>query len=106
MEETGGGLVIEKESIFFSISRKIADTYAWLRDKLISVFKLSSELITKALLGLKSFVTSCYEKIIKVLSRINTQLDNLDDQKKMVDIDCDAPNPGCPLTTRQPAEYS
>ena len=74
----------EKENIFVSISRKIGEAYAWLKDKLISLFKLFSESIAKALLGLKSFVTSCCEKLREVLSGINAQLDDHFGKKKVV----------------------
>ena len=74
----------EKENIFVSISRKIGEAYAWLKDKLTSLFKLFSESITKVFLGLKSFVTSCCEKLREVLSGINAQLDNHFGKKMVV----------------------
>ena len=33
-----------------------------------------------------------------------TKIEQLGNTRVYLDIDCDAPNPGCPLTTRQPAE--
>lgn len=75
----------EKEIILLSISRKIGEAYSWLRDKLYSFFKLFSESITKAFLGLKSFVESCFEKLREVVSWIFTQLQNLFQKKKLVD---------------------
>ena len=73
-----------KESIFVSVSKKIDEAYNWVKAKLNSLFKLFSESITEALLGLRSFVTSCCEKLREVLSGINTQLDNLSGKKMVV----------------------
>ena len=56
-----------KESIFVSVSNKIDEAYNWVKAKLNSLFKLFSESITEALLGLRSFVTSCCEKLREVL---------------------------------------
>ena len=79
-----GGEEEEKESIFLIISRKIDEAYTWLKNKLISLFELFSESITKALSGLKSFVNSCCEKLREVVLEINTKLNKFDVKKKMV----------------------
>ncbi|KAJ9701523.1 hypothetical protein PVL29_006747 [Vitis rotundifolia] len=75
-----------KESIFVSVLNKIDEAYNWVKAKLNSLFKLFSESITEALLGLRSFVTSCCEKLRKVLSGINTRLDKLFGKKMVVGV--------------------
>ena len=66
-----------KESILARVWKKMDEASTWAKAKVKSALKLFSELITDTVLRLRSFVTSCPEKLREVLPGINTQIDNL-----------------------------
>ena len=74
-----------KESILARVWKKMDEASTWAKAKVKSALKLFSELITDTVLRLRSFVTSCPEKLREVLPGINTQIDNLS-EKKLVEV--------------------
>ena len=74
-----------KESILVRVWKKMDEASTWAKAKVKSALKLFSELITNTVLRLRSFVTSCPEKLREVLPGINTQIDNLS-EKKLVEV--------------------
>ena len=57
------------------ISNKVDEAYSFLKAELKTLFSLISESIHEALQSFSSFVTSCCEKLMEVLSWIKTQME-------------------------------